>query len=409
MSKAGSAIVLVVDGLRAGFLGPYGNTLIDSPACNDLSARGQLWENLIADSAELESACWSWWTGRHAASLSRDPPADGAMLAELARAGIQTQLLTDEPKVANHTLARHFQSVECLPPAAISQPARNPEDTAMARIATRVAELLPALPHPFLLWVHAQGARGAWDAPLDLRRRYQEEGDPPPYPHTAAPCLQLDGGVDPDQAFAWLQAYAAQVSIVDMSLGFLVDSVRALRECHPQSPLAFCLTSARGFPLGEHGAVGEQPDAPLQSELLHLPLLWDDGNFERGGFRHLELAQSPDIGITLAEWLLPGLAASSPWGRNLLAASPDIPQLAYSTGAEQRAMRSPNWSLLERDGRSALYAKPDDRWEVNDVARLCPSVVRQLHQQGDEFLRCALANSRASLPPLPHELIRAIE
>lgn len=409
MGHTGSAIVLVVDGLRAGFLGPYGNTLIETPACNDLAARGELWEHLIADSAELESICDSWWMGRHAAGPSRAAAEDSSILAELAHAGIHTHLLTDEPRVAGHPLARQFRAVTNLPPSIVSEPARSPEGTSMASIATRVARLLPELPHPFLLWVHAQGLRGAWDAPLDLRRHYQEEGDPPPYAEVAAPCLRLDGPADPDQAFAWLQAYAAQINVADMALGFLVDSVRALRECDPELPLAFCLTSARGFPLGEHGAVGERSDAPLQSELLHLPLIWDDGRFERAGWRHQVLAQSPDVGVTIGEWLLPGIASSPRWGRDLLSSSLDFSQLAYSTGTEQRAVRSPAWYLVERAGQAALYAKPDDRWEVNDVVRLCPLIVRQLQQQGDEFARCLLANCRSSLPPLPEELIRAVE
>ena len=32
-----------------------------------------------------------------------------------------------------------------------------------------------------------------------------------------------------------------------------------------------------------------------------------------------------------------------------------------------------------------LYAKPDDRWEVNDVANRCPGVVEELQAAADDF------------------------
>ena len=35
--------------------------------------------------------------------------------------------------------------------------------------------------------------------------------------------------------------------------------------------------------------------------------------------------------------------------------------------------------------RLELYVKPDDRWEVNDVARRCPGVVMQLVELLDSF------------------------
>jgi arylsulfatase A-like enzyme len=61
-----SAVVIVVDRLGAGFLGPYGNTWLDTPAVNSLASRSLLVETVIADSPVLADACGSYWTGRHA-------------------------------------------------------------------------------------------------------------------------------------------------------------------------------------------------------------------------------------------------------------------------------------------------------------------------------------------------------
>ena len=53
---ARSAIILVVDRLGAGHLGPYGNTWVETPALNRLAAESVLFELAITDSPQLEHA-----------------------------------------------------------------------------------------------------------------------------------------------------------------------------------------------------------------------------------------------------------------------------------------------------------------------------------------------------------------
>ena len=47
-----------------------------------------------------------------------------------------------------------------------------------------------------------------------------------------------------------------------------------------------------------------------------------------------------------------------------------------------------------------LYCKPDDRWEVNDVANRCPDVVEGLQQALSQSEQAAVSGQVASLPPL---------
>ena len=61
-----SSIILVVDRLGAGFLGPYGNTWVETQSCNRLASEGLLCEFAVSDSPSLESVYRSYWTGRHA-------------------------------------------------------------------------------------------------------------------------------------------------------------------------------------------------------------------------------------------------------------------------------------------------------------------------------------------------------
>jgi hypothetical protein len=53
-----------------------------------------------------------------------------------------------------------------------------------------------------------------------------------------------------------------------------------------------------------------------------------------------------------------------------------------------------------------LFAKPDDRWEVNEVSARCPDVVVQLVEALDQFQRAAPSGGLAQLPPLPQSLLR---
>src|SRR6267142_6278913 len=95
--RATSAVVLVIDRLGAGWLGPYGNTWLDTPNFNRLAARSVLCETVVADSPDLDMSCRGYWTGRHAMELSDDGSATLADLA--ASAGTTPLLLTDDARI----------------------------------------------------------------------------------------------------------------------------------------------------------------------------------------------------------------------------------------------------------------------------------------------------------------------
>ena len=61
-----------------------------------------------------------------------------------------------------------------------------------------------------------------------------------------------------------------------------------------------------------------------------------------------------------------------------------------SPSGDQRAIRTPAWYLrVPAGGAAELYAKPDDRWEANDVAVRCGSVAEGLSQALDETIAAA--------------------
>ena len=94
------AIVLVVDRLGAGFLGPYGNTWVETQHCNRLASQSLLCEFAFSDSSSLEAVYRSYWTGLHAMSSG---DAEVTLPALASSAGLRTILLTDDPNQPGFT------------------------------------------------------------------------------------------------------------------------------------------------------------------------------------------------------------------------------------------------------------------------------------------------------------------
>src|SRR5438874_8246453 len=113
VTRPTSAVVLVIDRLGAGWLGPYGNTWLDTPNFNRLAARSVLCETVIADTPDLAGTCRGYWTGRHA----QEPDDDRRRaLAELASAaGARTVLVSDDRQVTDQPLASGFDERRLLP------------------------------------------------------------------------------------------------------------------------------------------------------------------------------------------------------------------------------------------------------------------------------------------------------
>jgi hypothetical protein len=55
---------------------------------------------------------------------------------------------------------------------------------------------------------------------------------------------------------------------------------------------------------------------------------------------------------------------------------------------QERAVRTPGWFLRfahDREEDASLYAKPDDRWEVNDVHDRAPEVLAELSEFANQW------------------------
>lgn len=352
-------IVLSIDGLHHGMLGAFGNAWIQTPTVDALACQSALFDRFYTETLRLPDIFDLYWSsGVPSGSI----------------------LLTDDSDVFHHASASEFGRRELLGRPEEHTPVDELEDTQFFKALATIVDLIETRAEkskPFFLWTHLQGFRGNWDFPLDYRRRYQDEEDPEPYAETEAPELLCadDGEIDPDDLQSVMEAYAGGVSVLDDSLAGLVDY---LEENGEMDRTILIFVSTRGFSLGEHGRIGAS--AVLYGENIQLPLLIRFPDQTGATVRSSALVRTRD----LAEFLRcfdddPPL---------LRLVREEVEQLHESIFFEnsddgQRAIVTPEWFARSRRNppnganRYELFVKPDDLWEINDVADRCPEMLEE--------------------------------
>jgi arylsulfatase A-like enzyme len=404
-----NAIVLVIDRLHAGYVGAYGNTWVATPSLDRLAVESVLFDQCLIESPHLEGLCRSYWQGWHPLGPAGLPDDRSALPSLVRAAGASATLLTDEPEVARHPLSGSFDALVELPRPGSYEVADEIDQTHLARCFARLIDWLDSPREPFLLWCHLTGLAGPWDAPLEFRNRYAEADDPDPPDSAEVPCLVLEADYDPDQLLGYTQAYAGQVSLLDVCVGALLEFLDG-------SPVGqnslFVLGSARGFPLGEHRRVGPY-DRSLYGELVHVPLWIRFPDRLGEAVRSQALVRPADLGRTLLQWWgvahvprVPDAASLMPVVREDVASVRD--RVCLVAEGSERAIRTPAWHLRDA-AEPELFAKPDDRWEVNDVADRCPEVVDLLREAFAEYARVLSSGERTGVRPLENILLTGIE
>ena len=436
-----NAIVLVIDRLNAGFLGPYGNTWVETPCFNQLAAESALFEFALSDSPDLPTVYRSLWSGLHAMSGHRDVR---GLAATASAAGIHTVLITDDEQVATHPWADGFQEKIAVPAPPVVEAAAEIGQTQLARLLATAIDWLQATSAssaapdcPFLLWIHSCGMQGPWDAPFEFREQFADEDDPAPPDFVAPPVRWVLDDEDPDRLLGVQHAYAGQISLLDSCLEVFLEACQARPE--DKQPLLL-LTSPRGYPLGEHRRIGPVDEA-IYGEHLHVPCLirYPDGSHAL--VRCHELVQPSDLFATLLDWF--ALAGASEAGKelgplpcderdsrcSLDACSEPAPSSPFRGGANWgqslaklldgqacsdraaavsgscRALRTPAWFLhCDADSECGLFAKPDDRWEANEVSDRCRDLLPGLIALLDEFQRAASTGETSQLSEIPQTI-----
>jgi len=402
-----NAICLVIDRLHAGYLGAYGSSWIETPELDRLAAESFLLDQAVIDTPNLETLYRSFWQGQHALAPAQ-PEDRPTLMGLLSDAGVQSTLLTDEQRVAAHPLAWHFDELLQIDPPWQPRVADLIDETHLARCFAQSVDWLHNAHGPFLLWCHLGALGTSWDAPTDYRRAYWEPGDPEPSSSAEVPDRFLPEDFDPDEVWAVAQVYAGQVSLLDACIGALLEF---LHSSPVGSETLLVLTSARGFPLGEHRRIGPCDEA-LYGELVHVPWLMRFPDKWGAAVRSAALVEPSDLWATLLDWWRVAQSPPSPTAFSLLPlVREDVLSLRDRVCAgegRERAIRTPAWFLRATE-KPGLFAKPDDRWEVNDVSVRCPEVVETLLATLDQYERMLPAGCLADLPPLNDVLLCGLE
>lgn len=404
-----NAIILVVDRLQAGYVGAWGNTWIETPALDALAVESMVFDQCLVASPRLEHLYGSLWQGEFPSGLPERPEQPSPLLSPLTAAGVRTTLLSDEPAVVGHPSAAAFDEVVRLDPPEDTRVADRIDRTHTARCFARVVDWLQSPREPFLLWCHLTGLGGPWDAPMEFRARYAEEGDPDPPDSAETPCRMLEEGYDPDELLGISQAYAGQVSLLDDCAGALLEFLQAAPA--RQSTL-FALASSRGFPLGEHRRVGSCDEA-LYGELVHVPLLIRFPDSLGQAVRSQALVRPADLTPTLLDWW--GVAEQQPpfEARSLLPLVREEVEsirdrLCLTWDDNEWAIRTPAWFLRHADGPE-LFTKPDDYWEASNVADRCQTVVELLENAFLEHRRLLETGQLDQVAPLDDILLTGLD
>lgn len=450
-------LIVAVDGLRASALGAYGNTTYPTPALDRFAAESLVLDACIAPSAEVPAIYRAMWQSRHPlraaewrrseAAASGESPAAPSLPRLFSDRGYRTTLVAADAEIVALAGAADFG--ECvrvlengddfapLQTDRLSEPSKRPP-TRLGRLfaaawdviappaAAGRAEMSREKRPPHFVWVHARGMYGPWDAPLALQQSLLEDGDPPPV--ESGPPPDVADVDDPDTAFRYGCAYAAQVMVLDACWDGLMEAVQ---ETSGERDWLVMLLGVRGFPLGEHGRVGGV-DPLLHAEQLQVPWLirFPDGRARLA--RRSQLVTHLDLLPTLAAWsggesreheAGSGIPPSSVLRAPSSFDGMDLLSLVNSSNSRwrdvltsvatdgNRALRTPGWSLCQNfsasertAGPSELFVRPDDRWEANDVAARCPDVAAGLTEWIGEFSRRIGRGEPMPAVELPGEL-----
>ena len=138
-----NAIVIVVDRLGAGHIGPYGNTWIETIGFNHLAAQSMLAEFALTDSIDLSRVYRSYWQGIHAVRAA----SSSATLPEIIQpTAIQSALITDSDVVAHAPGSDAFDERTVLAPQQVEAAAADVNQTVMARLFATAIDWLGTSP-----------------------------------------------------------------------------------------------------------------------------------------------------------------------------------------------------------------------------------------------------------------------
>jgi arylsulfatase A-like enzyme len=388
-------LVVTIDRLPAWMLSAYGATWVATPELDRLAARGIVFDRVITpvvDPCETLDAVWGIQAGTTAAGAATA----AGLLAAARERHWKLTIVTDDADIAARTAAAGADAdVRLVAVAGAADVAVKDADTAIGQLMAAAVAALCAGGRR-LVCVHITSLGLTWDAPSTYRDQYFDPEDPPPPPGAGVPSFAVAADTDPDRVMAARQVFAGQLSLLDRHLGALCGAARGC---------GLAIVGVRGLPLGLHGWVGPGGHDLPYGELVHVPAILVDATGRMAGQRYGGLVIPADIGATLVDLVAGagcGAAAAghdprmeqgaAAGGRSLAGLFTDWSAVGREEvvvrGGAGDAVVTSTWHCLREpvaaDGpRLRLFAKPDDFFELTDVADRCGPVAADLGRRLD--------------------------
>jgi hypothetical protein len=341
-----SVVVLMIDGISASLPGPYGNTSIDTPAINRLAAESHLFDFCFANSPDLQIQYPLLWPDTEVRPST---------------------IVSDSPEVLQLATDAQFDTIIDASAEKATALADSIAETQAANFLVQALEAIHQAEPGSSCWLHHAGLYGDWDAPFELRCSFADEDDPIPPSTPDRPIGTFDTSIDdPDELLGYQHSAHGQLTAIDRLLEVFLDQIQ--QTVHGEETI-FVFGSTRGYPLGEHGIIGSFDN--LYNETIHVPLMVRVPPKQNVFFgrRYPEMIQ-----LSSLQGIIESLGNET---GSFDIESIGVPSINSSVG-DSKCLQTEAWKLIVENSdidSSRLYAKPDDRWEVNDVSRRCPDIV----------------------------------
>jgi arylsulfatase A-like enzyme len=369
--------VITVDRLPAWMLPSYGCAWVATPHIDALVGRG-----LVLDRAlTTTDAVLGTLAGIAGANPNDANASNWPVCAAAIDRGWPSAIVTDDAAFAADLPPEI--DVSCRAPFATTEPAAADDATNLAKLFAAVSALVARGSHR-LVWCHASSLGMTWDAPPWFRDRYLDPDDPPPSSGATVPSMRIDDQTDPDALVGIRHVFAGQLTLFDQSIGLLLDTIAKRPE-----RWSVLVAGVRGIGLGLHGLVGVESMLPF-SEVMQMPVVLVDHAERMAGQRFGGLVTPTDLGATLLSML--GQSSEPSVDPQMGRALTPLLDHWHSTGRDRILMRTqrgiaistPSWHLIQPTepaliaSQARLFSKPDDFFELCDVADRCPAVAEEL-------------------------------
>lgn len=415
------AVVITFDRLAMRLLGCYGNEWIETPNLDRFATSAALFDHYFTDSVGPRAGA-SWLTGQHAMRPAAELQVVG-IGDQLRQAGVATNLIVADNAVSIPWETGGFDQIDRVHGKERLDAA--PADVPIAKLVqSGKAFLQQSSSSPRLLWLHCSELKVPPEGFASLYfEDFEERGI-------------LLAEMPREEWSEQIAVAAGAMSLVDHWLGELLSQIQSLSA---DQPTLVIIAAARGrswmddFVAATPSVRGASPADLLRDHETQTPLfvavVGGDRYSELAGIRSSRLVQSLDLVPTILDWFGIPMDAKFLEGRSLLqeaiSLSPSRPAVFVGDDQSNFGVRTLDWNCLMRTANAEaptldevhfgdtkwpesvqLFSKPDDIWDVTDLATQlpedCESLVRAIN-----FYRCGqepiLQSSASPVSPLQAE------